>query len=71
MNVVIALEHRFDRTPDGVVWTQTQFPFSFWKKYLEVFDHVRVVARVRDVPTVTSDFKEANGDRVSFVAIPY
>jgi glycosyltransferase involved in cell wall biosynthesis len=62
MNVVIALEHRFDRTPDGVVWTQTQFPFSFWKKYLEVFDHV---------PTVTSDFKEANGDRVSFVAIPY
>jgi glycosyltransferase involved in cell wall biosynthesis len=71
MNVVIALEHRFDRTPDGVVWTQTQFPFSFWKKYLEVFDHVRVVARVRDVPTVTCDFKEANGDRVSFVAIPY
>jgi glycosyltransferase involved in cell wall biosynthesis len=71
MNVVIALEHRFDRTPEGVVWTQTQFPFSFWKRYLEVFDHVQVVARVRNVLTVPSDFKEANGDRVSFIAIPY
>ncbi|WP_341530183.1 glycosyltransferase family 4 protein [Nostoc sp. UHCC 0302] len=71
MNVVIALEHRFDRTPDGVVWTQTQFPYSFWKRYLEVFDHVRVVARVRDISTLPPDFKEANGDRVSFIAIPY
>lgn len=71
MNVIIALEHRFDRTPDGVVWTQTQFPYPFWQRYLEVFDHVRVVARVRDVPTVPSNWKEANGDRVSFAAIPY
>jgi len=71
MNVVVTLEHRFDRTPDGIVWTQTQFAYSFWKRYLEVFDHVRVVARVRDLPTVPSDWKEANGDRVSFAAIPY
>ncbi len=26
MNVVLASEHRFDRTPDGAVWTQTMFP---------------------------------------------
>jgi len=71
MNVLIALEHRFDRTPDGDVWTQTQFPYSFWQRYLEVFDHVQVVARIRDVPTVSSDCKEANGDGVSFTAIPY
>ncbi|MBS3027174.1 MAG: glycosyltransferase family 4 protein [Dolichospermum sp. DET50] len=71
MNIVVALEYRFDRTPDGIVWTQTQFPYSFWQRYLEVFDHVQVVARVRDLPTVPSDWKEANGDHVSFAAIPY
>jgi glycosyltransferase involved in cell wall biosynthesis len=71
MNVVVALEHRFDRTPDGVVWTLTQFPNSFWKRYLEVFDHVRVVARVREVSSVSSDFKRADGEGVSFAAIPY
>ena len=71
MNVVVTLEHRFDRTPDGRVWTQTTFPYSFWTRYLEVFDSVRVVARVRDVPNVPSDWKEANGKEVSFAAVPY
>ena len=71
MNVVVTLEDRFDRTPDGRVWTQTTFPYSFWSRYLQVFDSVRVVARVRDVPNVPSDSKEANGEGVSFAAIPY
>lgn len=71
MNVVVTLDDRFYRTPDGRVWTQTTFPYSFWSRYLQVFDSVRVVARVRDVPNVPSDWKEANGERVSFAAIPY
>ncbi|MEI2580250.1 glycosyltransferase family 4 protein [Scytonema sp. PRP1] len=71
MKVVITIEHRFDRTPDGKVWTYTTCPYSFWKRYLEVFDHVRVVARVRDVPSVPSDFRRADGEGVSFAAIPY
>lgn len=71
MKVIVALEHRFDRTPDGRVWTQTTFAYSFWVRYLEVFDAVGVVARVRDVPEVPSDWKVASGAGVSFVPIPY
>jgi glycosyltransferase involved in cell wall biosynthesis len=71
MNVVVTLEQRFDRTPDGKVWTQVAFAYSFWTRYLQVFDSVRVVARVRDVPNVPSDWQEANGEGVSFFAIPY
>lgn len=71
MKVVVTLEYRFDRTPDGKVWTQTTFPYSFWKRYLEVFDRVTVVARTRDVPSVPSDWQRADGDRVTFAAIPY
>jgi glycosyltransferase involved in cell wall biosynthesis len=71
MKVVVDLEHRFDRTPDGRVWTQTTFPYSFWTRYLQVFESVRVVARVRDVANVPSDSKETNGERVSFAPIPY
>jgi glycosyltransferase involved in cell wall biosynthesis len=71
MDIVVALEHRFDRTPDGSVWTQTTFQYPFWLRYLDVFDHVRVVARVRDVPSVPEDWKCASGPDVSFEAIPY
>ncbi|MEG4247881.1 glycosyltransferase family 4 protein [Microcoleus sp. Pol10D4] len=71
MKVVVTLEYRFDRTPEGKVWTQTTFPYSFWTRYLEVFDHVSVVARTRDVPRVPSDWQRADGEGVSFAPIPY
>jgi L-malate glycosyltransferase len=70
MNVIIILEHRFARTPDGRVWTQTTFAYSFWLRYLQVFDRVRVVARVRDVESVAADWERADGDLVSFAAVP-
>lgn len=71
MKVVVTLEYRFDRTPDGRVWTQTTFPYSFWTRYLEVFDCVSVVARTCDVPSVPSDWQRADGEGVSFAPIPY
>lgn len=71
MNVVISQEHRFDRTPDGAVWTQAAFPRSYFGPYLEVFDSVRVVARVREVAAPPPKARRADGDRVSFHAVPY
>jgi glycosyltransferase involved in cell wall biosynthesis len=71
MNLVVTLDCRFDRTPDGLVWTQVQFAHSFWRPYLTVFEHVRVVARVREVPSVPPDWKRADGERVSFAALPH
>jgi len=71
MKVVIALEARFDRTPDGAIWTLVGFAYSFWKRYLDVFDQVCVVARVRDVPDVPSDWQRVDGEGVSCFPIPY
>jgi glycosyltransferase involved in cell wall biosynthesis len=71
MNLIVTAEYRFDRTPDGVVWTQTGYAHSFWKRYLAVFDHVRVVARVRKVPSAPLDWKHADGEGVSFAAVPH
>lgn len=71
MKVVISLEQRFDRTPDGKVWTQTTCAYPFWTRYLEVFDRVSVFARVKDVPSVPADWKQADGEGVSFAPVPY
>ncbi len=48
MDLTVAIEHRYRRTPDGFVWTPTVFGYSFWMRYLDVFDGVKVVARVLD-----------------------
>lgn len=49
MDLTVAMEHRYRRTPDGLVWTATVFGYSFWMRYLDVFDGVKVVARVLDL----------------------
>lgn len=67
----VTIDHRFSRTPDGAMWTMTSFTYPFWKRYLTVFDQVRVVARVREVPIAAPNWTRCDGEGVSFAAIPY
>jgi glycosyltransferase involved in cell wall biosynthesis len=71
MKVLVTLEHRFDQTPDGTVWTQTGFPYAFWTIYLDVFDRVRVAARVRKVAASRPGWLRADGNRVAFAPLPH
>jgi glycosyltransferase involved in cell wall biosynthesis len=71
VDLVVPLEHRFQRTPDGAVWTQAQLLYPFWAPYLRVFDRVRAVARVCDVPAAPAGWQRADGPGVSFAAVPY
>jgi len=70
MRVVVAMDSRFDRTPDGAIWN----PFisgSFCRAHLEVFDEVCVLARVRDVPERPAGACRADGGRIRFSAVPH
>lgn len=71
MYVTVSLEQRFDRTPDGAVWTPNQFPLSFWQRYLEVFDGVRIVARTRHVDTVPDGAVRVDGEGVDLFEFPH
>ena len=71
MNLTVTLEHRFDRTPDGAVWTQVAFAYPFWARYLDAFDTVRPCARVRAVPAVPPGWLRADGPGVAFAAVPH
>lgn len=70
MRVLITLEHRFHRTPDGSIWTSTINAYSFWTRYLDVFDSVRVLARVADVDRPDPQWVRADGPRVEFYPVP-
>jgi glycosyltransferase involved in cell wall biosynthesis len=69
--VTVVLEHRFDGTPDGKVWTRNQFPHAFWTRYLEVYDGVRVVARVQEIAEAETGFVRADGEGVQFAAVTH
>ena len=71
MNLLVSTEARFDRTPDGAVWTHTVFDRAFWDRYLTVFNGVRVLARVRDVERVPTTWRRVDGDGVLIAPLPH
>ena len=71
MTVVIPMEERYHRTPDGSLWTQGAHAYSFWQRYLTVFDGVRVVARVLEVSEPTARATRVDGRGVECFPIPY
>ena len=71
MDLVVFLDQRYARTPDGAVWTPGPFPYSFFERYLTAFDRVRVVARVQPAEQPSTSWNRAGGERVSFVEVPY
>jgi len=70
MNALVVLEQRYLRTPDGAIWSTSTCAYPFWLRYREVFDSVRVVARVGDVTAAKPTWLRADGPGVSFAAIP-
>ncbi|TKB75823.1 MAG: glycosyltransferase family 4 protein [Nitrospira sp.] len=71
MNLTVSSEQRLCLADDGTVWTSGQGGYRFFQRYLDVFDSVRVVARLQRVPEISPTWIRANGDRVSFVPVPY
>jgi glycosyltransferase involved in cell wall biosynthesis len=69
MNLLVNCPQHFDRTPDGQVWTNGRFPYSFWTRYLAVFDCVTVLARVRDVSELSGERQAASGAGVRFLCV--
>ena len=61
MRLSVITEHRFERAPDGTVWTATANAYAFWARYLAVFDRVNVTARLRDVGAVPAAAVRADG----------
>jgi glycosyltransferase involved in cell wall biosynthesis len=70
MRVAVVTEHRFLRAPGGV-FTCGPFPYSFWKRYLAVFDAVLVVARAAEADRLPPAATRADGPGVQFAAPPY
>lgn len=71
MDLVVTCEFRFLQTPDGEVWTTSAFQYQFWQRYLEVFPHLTVVARIKPVAKAEPSWRKSSGDKVRFVALPY
>jgi glycosyltransferase involved in cell wall biosynthesis len=65
------MEHRFERAPDGSIWSRAGYRPEYWRGPLELFDTVQVLARVRDVREPAAGSRRCDGDGVAFAALPH
>ncbi|MBN1796606.1 MAG: glycosyltransferase family 4 protein [Sedimentisphaerales bacterium] len=70
MQVMVAIENRFEQTLNGNIYSTTNCDYAFWSRYLATFDEVVVFARVLDIPEYALDKPPANGQKVSFSSLP-
>ena len=69
MELIVISEHRFERTPDGRIWSW-YFGYEFWQRYLRTFEEVVVLARARDVTEKSPRGMRSDGDNVRFAVLP-
>ena len=70
MMILVSSEERFSKTADGRVWSSGAGAYSFWTRYLDVFDQVRVLGRVLPVAEAPTASQRADGENVTFEELP-
>ena len=70
MRVSVVSEQVFSQTPDGQIWS-VGVAESFWKRYLDVFDQLRIIARVQGVPERPPGGLLLADPRICFAKIPF
>lgn len=71
MNVLIAVDARLYRTPDGRVWCKTIYGYDFWTRYLTAFDKITIISRLDDADyDEVEGWLRSDGPYVEFIAMP-
>jgi len=71
VRVMVALDNRFSKTKNGSIYSLNVCDYTFWQRYLKVFDEVVVFARVVEVDETELQKQPANGAGVRFKPLPY
>jgi glycosyltransferase involved in cell wall biosynthesis len=73
LRLSVTLEERFLQTPDGAIWSGFggTAGYSFWRRYLDIFDEVTVVARVGPTSQADDRWRRADGEGVTFHGVPH
>lgn len=69
MKVLVVVDGHLGRTPDGRVWSQRIYDYSFFARYLSAFEEVRVAMRISELADNSGFPNLCSGPRVEFYPI--
>src|SRR5690625_4191930 len=72
MELLVAADSHFYKTPDGKYWCRTIYSYDFWLRYLSVYEKISVVSRTKQVKyTEVEGFLRVDGPGVSIKELPF
>lgn len=71
MKLLVATDAHIYETPDGKHWTPAIYGYSFWLRYLNVFDSVRIVARTKKIEKLEGKALLVDGDGIEIYPLPF
>lgn len=72
MKVLIATDaHIFHYSGDDTYWTDKIYGYAFWQRYLDVYDEVRIVARVKSINSLNDKLIRVDGPHIEIYGIPF
>lgn len=71
MRLLVTTDAHIMKAPDGSYWHTNIYRYSFWTRYLNVFDTVRIASRVKYVQQIDSKWKRVDGEHVEVFEIPF
>lgn len=71
MRVLVATDAHIFQTPDGACWCRSIYGYDFWKRYLDVFEDVRIVARLKSVESIEGKKLRVDGENVEVFGVPF
>lgn len=69
--VMVATDAHIFKTPDGKYWSKAIYSYDFWTRYLDVFDIVKIVARVKYIDRIDDGLNLVDGPGVEVYDIPF
>lgn len=70
MNILVVADGHYYRTPDGQIYVESVFDYSFYKRYLDIFENVKVIVRLSDVEDLPNKMKRVDGPGLEFLPLP-
>lgn len=68
--MLLVVEQRFLRTPDGKVWTAGHYSYEFLQRYATHADQILVLGRIIDVCSEPLNSRPSSGPMVNHVQLP-
>lgn len=71
MKLLLPSDVHLLKTPDGKYWCKYIFGYSFWERYLNVFENIRIAARVTHVKEKEDDWLRVDAAGIEIFEIPF